>query len=112
MIVSVVVVIALYLWARWCILRGTIFPDWVLSRLTTKQWIPFRKLVNPDTSFQPCPNCGEESLATPAFGGCLPMYCDPICKSCDYHFKPERRWWKFLKGFRIMSHQDYSALTN
>ncbi len=105
------------LWESWVVILacspiGLALFLLVIVKLILPQkprWIPFRDLVSPNDDFKPCPNCGDESVATQVFGGLLPMVCDPECMSCGHRFRPQRNCF-FLKGFNVMSPEAYKTM--
>jgi predicted RNA-binding Zn-ribbon protein involved in translation (DUF1610 family) len=63
------------------------------------EWITEKKILKSNDKFKSCPYCGGE-IVQKCYGGIMPMWTDPVCKSCGRRFEPKKKWF-FLKGFVV-----------
>ena len=101
--IIIVLLLFVYSWIREIILLKITFPR--LAREEEKKWISFDKLVNPDDSFNPCPNCGGKIRCQVHGSALTPIISDPGCADCGCHFKLVERS-PVNKGFRIILFED------
>ncbi len=64
-------------------------------------WVSFKRLVGKDGNLRNCPFCGGEVVRR-CYGGCMPMWTDPVCKKCGKRFHL-RRWLLFRKWFEVVT---------
>lgn len=86
-------------WIRETILLKITFPR--LYREEEKKWIPFDKIVNPDNSFNPCPNCGGKLRCKVDGSAFTPIISNPQCADCNCYLELVERS-PIDKRFRVV----------